>query len=147
MLRRSRHDHRKYPSHPWGFVTGHTWTISNDKINNFRYGLTREAFTNQGDSTVNAITFRSVLSTQNFSRGFSRTTPVQNLTDDFSWVRGNHSLGFGTNVRIRATIVRALQRLTIMELQINRSMPVRVMSCPTRLMPGYLNSPDYQLVR
>jgi len=87
-------------SHPWGFVTGETWTISNNKINNFRYGLTREAFTNQGDSTVNAITFRSVLSTQNFSRGFSRTTPVQNLTDDFSWVRGNHSLGFGTNVRI-----------------------------------------------
>jgi hypothetical protein len=87
-------------SHPLGFVAGHTWTISNNRINNFRYGFTREAFTNQGDSTENAITFRSVFSSNLFTRGFSRTTPVQNMTDDFSWIKGNHTLGFGTNIRI-----------------------------------------------
>lgn len=87
-------------SHPLGFVIGHTWTISDRKINNFKYGLTREAFTNQGDSSENAITFRSVLSTSLFARGFSRTTPVQNFTDDFTWIKGNHSFGFGANVRI-----------------------------------------------
>jgi hypothetical protein len=87
-------------SHPIGISTGHTWTISNNKINNFRYGLTREAFTNQGDSTENAITFRSVFSSHSFARGFSRTTPTHNLTDDFSWIKGNHSFGFGTNIRI-----------------------------------------------
>jgi hypothetical protein len=87
-------------SHPLGFVVGHTWTISDRKINNFKYGLTREAFTNQGDSPDNAITFRSVLSTALFSRDFSRTTPVQNITDDFTWIRGDHNFGFGTNIRI-----------------------------------------------
>lgn len=87
-------------SHPLGFVIGHTWTVSDRKINNFKYGLTREAFTNQGDSDQNAITFRSVLSTSLFTRGFSRTTPVQNITDDFVWIKGNHSFGFGANVRI-----------------------------------------------
>jgi len=87
-------------SHPYGFVAGHTWTISNSKINNFKYGLTREAFTNQGDSTANAITFRSVLSTSLFARDFARTTPVQNITDDFTWIKENHTFGFGTNVRI-----------------------------------------------
>ena len=87
-------------SHPLGFVAGETWTISDNKINTFRYGFTREAFTNQGDSTDNAITFRSVFSSTLFARGFSRTTPVQNITDDFSWIKGNHSMGFGTNVRI-----------------------------------------------
>lgn len=87
-------------SHPLGFVIGHTWTISDRKINNFKYGLTREAFTNQGDSDQNAITFRSVLSTELFTRGFSRTTPVQNITDDFTWIKGNHTFGFGTNIRI-----------------------------------------------
>jgi Carboxypeptidase regulatory-like domain len=86
-------------SHPYGFVAGYTWTISNNKINNFRYGLTREAFTNSGDSNVNAITFRSVFSSDLFARGFSRTTPTQNITDDFSWIKGNHTLGFGTNLR------------------------------------------------
>jgi hypothetical protein len=87
-------------SHPYGFVAGHTWTISSTKVNNFKYGLTREAFSNQGDSSVNAITFRTVYSSNLFTREFSRTTPVQNITDDFSWIRGNHSLGFGTNIRI-----------------------------------------------
>lgn len=87
-------------SHPLGFVIGHTWTIDDHKINNFKYGLTREAFTNQGDSGDNAITFRSVLSTALFTRGFSRTTPVQNFTDDLTWIRGNHTFGFGANVRI-----------------------------------------------
>lgn len=87
-------------SHPWGIVTGYTWTISNDKINNFRYGLTREAFTNSGDSNLNQITFRSVFASDLFARSFSRTTPTHNITDDFSWIKGNHSLGFGTNLRI-----------------------------------------------
>ncbi len=87
-------------SHPLGFVAGHTWTISSNKINNFKYGLTREAFTNLGDSKDNAITFRSVLSTSLFARDFSRTTPVQNITDDFTWISGNHSFTFGTNIRV-----------------------------------------------
>jgi hypothetical protein len=87
-------------SHPLGIVVGHTWTISNTKINTLKFGLTREAFTNQGDSTANAITFRSVLSTSLFARNFSRTTPVENITDDFSWIKGKHTLGFGTNVRM-----------------------------------------------
>ena len=87
-------------SHPLGFVGGHTWTLSNNKINSFRYGFTREAFTIQGDSAENAITFRSVFSSHLFQRGFSRTTPVHNITDDFSWIKGNHSFGFGTNIRV-----------------------------------------------
>src|SRR6185295_12737945 len=85
-------------SHPWGIVGNYTWTVSNNKVNNFRYGITREAFTNTGDSNVNAITFRSVFSSDQFARTFRRTTPTQNLTDDFSWIKGNHSLGFGSNL-------------------------------------------------
>jgi carboxypeptidase family protein len=87
-------------SHPLGFVVGETWTISDNKINTFRYGFTREAFTNQGDSADNAITFRNVFASNLFARGFSRTTPVQNITDDYSWIKGNHSMTFGTNMRI-----------------------------------------------
>lgn len=87
-------------SHPYGYVAGHTWTISSNKINNFRYGLTREAFTIQGDSTENQITFRNVFASNLFQRGFSRTTPVHNFTNDFSWIKGNHTIGIGTNIRI-----------------------------------------------
>lgn len=87
-------------SHPWGFVAGHTWTINNRMVNNFRYGLTREAFTQAGDSAENAISFRFVFSPLAFTRTLTRTTPVQNITDDLSWTKGNHSLQFGTNIRI-----------------------------------------------
>jgi hypothetical protein len=87
-------------SHPYGFVVGHNWTISNNKINNFRYGLTRQAFSTQGDSSANSITFRFVFSPLNFSRTLDRVTPVQNFTDDFTWIKGNHTWQFGGNVRI-----------------------------------------------
>ncbi len=91
-------------SHPWGFVAGHTWTISSRFVNNFRYGVTREAFSQQGDSADNALSFRFVFSPRAFSRTLTRTTPVQNITDDFSWVSGNHSMTFGTNIRLISNV-------------------------------------------
>jgi Carboxypeptidase regulatory-like domain len=87
-------------NHPLGFVVGHTWTVSNNLVNSFHYGLTREAFTDQGDSSENDISFRFVFSPRAFSRTLSRTTPVHNFTDDVSWLKGNHNLQFGTNIRL-----------------------------------------------
>lgn len=87
-------------SHPVGIALGHTWTLTNSVVNNFRYGFTREAFSQQGDSADNAISFRFVFSPLAFSRTQTRITPVHNFTDDVSWVKGNHSIGFGTNIRL-----------------------------------------------
>jgi hypothetical protein len=87
-------------SHPQGIAAGHTWTISNSLVNNFRYGFTREAFSQQGDSAQNSISFRFVFSPVTYSRTLTRITPVQNFTDDLSWLKGNHSFSFGTNVRL-----------------------------------------------
>lgn len=87
-------------SHPYGFVLGHNWTISNEKINNFRYGLTRQAFSTQGDSSDSNISFRFVYAPVLFARTLSRVTPVQNFTDDFTWIKGNHTIQMGGNVRI-----------------------------------------------
>lgn len=87
-------------SHPYGFVVGHNWNISNNKFNNLRYGLTRQSFTSGGDSNENAIIFRFVFQPSSFTRSLSRVTPVHNFTDDFTWIKGNHSIQFGGNVRI-----------------------------------------------
>lgn len=89
-----------FRSHPIGLAVGHTWTISNALVNRFTYGLTREAFTSGGDSIENGISFRFVYSPRRFVRELSRITPVQNFTDDISFVRGVHSLQFGTNIRL-----------------------------------------------
>ncbi|MEJ7711781.1 MAG: hypothetical protein WKF84_18420 [Pyrinomonadaceae bacterium] len=87
-------------NNPKGIAANHTWTISNSLVNSFTYGLTREAFTDQGDSTANALSFRFVYSPVDFTRTLSRTTPVQNFTDDLSWTKGDHNIQFGTNLRV-----------------------------------------------
>ncbi|MDQ3665108.1 MAG: TonB-dependent receptor [Acidobacteriota bacterium] len=87
-------------NHPYGFVVGHDWTINNSLVNNFRYGLTRQAFSSQGDSSENAVSFRFVFSPLLFSRTLTRTTPVHNFTNDISWITGDHNFQFGTNIRI-----------------------------------------------
>ncbi len=87
-------------NHPTGLAAGHNWTISNTLVNSFRYGITRESFSDQGDSSANSISFRDVFSPLAYSRTINRTTPVHNFTDDMSWIRGNHSFQFGGNIRV-----------------------------------------------
>jgi len=86
-------------SHPVALAVQHTWTLNNRVVNNFRYGLTREAFTQAGDSSSNAVYFRFVFSPFNYDRTISRVTPTHNFTDDISWVKGSHSIQFGANIR------------------------------------------------
>jgi hypothetical protein len=86
-------------SHPYGIAVGHTWAISNTLVNNFRYGLTRQAFSSKGDSTGNDITFRFVLQPNSLTHDLSRVTPVHNFRDDVSWIHGKHVFQFGANIR------------------------------------------------
>lgn len=87
-------------SHPIGMAVGHTWTINSRMVNRFTYGYTREAFTQQGDSAANGISFRFVFSPLGFSRTVTRITPVQTIADDMSWIKENHTFQFGGNIRI-----------------------------------------------
>jgi hypothetical protein len=86
-------------NHPVGLSAAHTWSLSNTLVNKFTYGLTREAFSSQGDSSDNAISFRFVFSPVAYTRTTSRTTPVHNFVDDVSWSKSAHTIQFGTNIR------------------------------------------------
>lgn len=87
-------------SHPLGLAATHTWLVSSNMTNRFSYGLTRLAYSNQGDSGENALTFRNIFAPFNFTRTFSRVNPTNNFTDDFTWIKGDHTLQFGTNIRV-----------------------------------------------
>lgn len=87
-------------SHPLLFSVEHVWTINSRFVNDFRYGMSREAFTSQGDSAANAVSFRFVFSPLNFDRTTSRVSPTQTISDDVSWAKGSHAVQFGGNVRI-----------------------------------------------
>ncbi len=87
-------------SHPSGIAVGHSWTVNPRIVNNFRYGVTRQAFSQLGDSSANQFNFRFVFQPFAYTRTLSRTTPVHNFADDVSWVKGSHTLQFGTNIRL-----------------------------------------------
>jgi len=89
-------------AHPIGLAAGHTWTINSRMVNKFTYGLTREAFTVGGDSTQNFFSFRFIYQPFNYSRTLSRVTPVHNFADDFTWVKGSHTISAGFNMRLIA---------------------------------------------
>jgi hypothetical protein len=86
-------------NHPKGLAIGHTWTISNTLLNRVNYGFTRAAFTRSSDSEQNLVDFRFIFDPTP-TRALSRVTPVHNFVDDFSWVKNNHSMQFGGNVRL-----------------------------------------------
>jgi hypothetical protein len=85
--------------HPKGYALGHTWTLSKHLVNRFTSGLTRAAFTREGDQTGNNIQFRFIFNPA-VTTALSRVTPVHNFVDDVTFVKGNHTLQFGANVRL-----------------------------------------------
>jgi len=85
--------------HPKGIAVGHTWTINNRLVNNARYGLTRLSTSTLGDSSVNQISFRNIYGPTP-TRTSTRLTPVHNFVDDLTWLKGNHSVQFGANIRL-----------------------------------------------
>src|SRR6185369_11854104 len=87
-------------NHPKGLAAGHIWTLNSNVVNRFNYGFTRASFTQGGDSEENRVNFRFIFSPQSFARTLRRTTPVHNFVDDVSWIRGNHTYGFGGNIRL-----------------------------------------------
>ncbi len=86
-------------SHPAAFAIQHTWTASSNLVNTFRLGLTRQAYSQQGDSADNQISFRYVYYPRSYTRTMDQIVPTWNFVDDIAWVKGNHTFAFGANVR------------------------------------------------
>jgi hypothetical protein len=83
-----------------GVAVGHTWTIGSTLINNFRYGFIRQSLNNvgAGNNSFSDFVGISPLTAENTSTLLS--VPVHNFVDDFTWVKGKHTLQFGANYRL-----------------------------------------------
>jgi hypothetical protein len=83
-----------------GVAVGHTWTISSTLINNFRYGYIRQSLNNvgAGNNSFSDFVGISPLTAENTTTLLS--VPVHNFVDDFTWVKGKHTLQFGANYRL-----------------------------------------------
>jgi Carboxypeptidase regulatory-like domain len=86
-----------------GIAAGWIWTLSNTATNNFRYGLTRQntitlGAVNAGYVTVSGLT--SLYPSGTAANSSTYFEPTHNFVDDFTLVRGRHTIQFGMNDRL-----------------------------------------------
>jgi hypothetical protein len=82
-----------------GFAAGHTWTISQNLVNDIRFGYARQGFSLRGIGTGDYVNFTGLTPLQAETRTTVVHVPVNNLVDNLSWTRGNHTFQVGANWR------------------------------------------------
>jgi hypothetical protein len=78
-----------------GFAIGYSAVLSPTKVNVLHYGFTRQSGGKAGISDQPQVTLSGLSDPVAFTRTSVFHVPVQDLNDNFSWSRGNHSLQFG----------------------------------------------------
>ncbi len=83
-----------------GIAGGWTWLLSSNLVNDLRYGYIRQGFSNRGVGKGDYVDFRFMTSLTAETRSTIVNVPVHNITDTFSWTKGNHNLQAGANWRL-----------------------------------------------
>jgi hypothetical protein len=86
-------------------AVGYTAVLTNNLINNFHYGLTRQAVDQVGAGNTDYVNLRGLDFTGGQSNNsYDVAVPVHNFVEDLTWIRGKHTLGFGANLRLLGNI-------------------------------------------
>jgi hypothetical protein len=87
-----------------GFSAGETWSVTPNIVNDIRYGLIRQGYSNRGTGQGDYTTFRFLNDAGTDPAYITRTAivnvPVNNVVDNLTWTKGSHTLGFGGNWRL-----------------------------------------------
>ncbi len=68
-------------------------------VSTTRFGLTRQSLEDAGIGQYALVTFRTLDNPVGLTRSFRRISPTYNLTQDFTWTKGSHSVAFGGSYR------------------------------------------------
>jgi hypothetical protein len=79
-----------------GVVGGYTATIGSHWVNNARYGLTHQSVGTPGDTDQPWVQMRGLNQPIVYSSSF--TSPVHNVVDTATWIKGSHNFQFGGNL-------------------------------------------------
>jgi len=77
-------------------------TLSNTVVNTARFGFKIEPFSRKfgrAESFPFRITFQGIANPESLSSGFFRDSPSKEVNDQLMWVRGNHSMNCGFEIR------------------------------------------------
>lgn len=83
-----------------GIAAGWIWNLSDRATNNFRYGITRQNAVTKGAVNAGYITISGVSNLYPTLTSTSNLEPVHDFIDDFTLVRGRHTIQFGFNERL-----------------------------------------------
>jgi Carboxypeptidase regulatory-like domain len=83
----------------FGYAIGYDAVLSHNLINTFRYGLSKIDDATIGLRTADAVTFRFISDFNALTSTNGREVPTHNFVNDMSWLKGSHTVKFGTNVR------------------------------------------------
>jgi len=84
-----------------GLAFGHTWTPTSNIVNDARYGFIRQGYSTRGIGTGTGdwVNFRFLSQPNSHALSTLVNVPVHNITDNFTWTRGKHTLSLGGNWR------------------------------------------------
>jgi Carboxypeptidase regulatory-like domain len=89
----------------YSYVIGHNWTINSKNINSLTFGVTNQ-YNNFPASPGAFPTFPNEFTDGPFSGAFfsnfniqGRTVPVPTIRDDYTMIKGKHTMTFGVDVR------------------------------------------------
>ena len=83
-----------------GVALGHTWMLTNNLVNNLRYGYIREGFSDRGALNGDYVDYANIASLAAATSSLVVNIPLHNIVDDVSWTKKNHTIQGGFNYRL-----------------------------------------------
>jgi hypothetical protein len=83
-----------------GITVGLTSLLNPRLINDFHWGYVRQGNKTAGISQYPGVYLNGLTDLTPFTRSITRFVPVNQLSDNMNWTRGNHTLQFGTDLFI-----------------------------------------------
>jgi hypothetical protein len=84
-----------------GFAAGYTWTPTSNIVNDLRYSFIRQGYSTRGIGTGQGdwVDLRFIDQPTGQALTAIINVPVNNIIDNLTWTKGNHTLSFGGNWR------------------------------------------------
>lgn len=83
-----------------GIAGGDTWMLTNNLINDLRYGYVRRGYGNTGIGQGEYTVLRFMAQPVSETRSTIVSVPVHNVVDNMTWTHGNHTVSYGVNYRL-----------------------------------------------
>jgi hypothetical protein len=84
-----------------GFTVGHTWSPTSNLVNDARFAYIRQGYATSGIGSGQGdwVDFRALTQPSSQLLSIRVNVPVNNFTDNLTWIKGRHTLSFGGNWR------------------------------------------------